>query len=75
MERGCGGETPAGYFTLNSYIPPPKKKKKINQMSAYDMQSTVYIFFQFNNVMKSERNKTLKVVDGFKFRFHKMLNK
>jgi hypothetical protein len=23
--------------------------------------------------MKSERNKTLKVVDGFKFRFHKML--
>jgi hypothetical protein len=25
------------------------------------------------DVMKSERNKTLKVVDGFKFRFHKML--
>lgn len=25
------------------------------------------------NVMKSERNKTLKVVDGLKFRFHKWL--
>jgi hypothetical protein len=24
-------------------------------------------------VIKSERNKTLKIVDGFKFRFHKML--
>ena len=38
--------------------------------------STVYIFF-FNlikmDVMKNERNKTLKVVDGFKFRFHKLL--
>ena len=26
------------------------------------------------DVMKSERNKTLKIVDGFKFRFHKFLN-
>jgi hypothetical protein len=48
MERRFGGETPAGYFTLNYYSPPPKKKKKFNQMSAYDMQSTVYIIFQFN---------------------------
>jgi hypothetical protein len=33
MGRGVGGEAPAGYFTLN-YYSPPTKKKKFNQMSA-----------------------------------------
>jgi hypothetical protein len=44
-------------------------------MSAYDMQSTVCIFFNLikMDIMNSERNKTLKVIDSFKFHFHKML--
>jgi hypothetical protein len=44
-------------------------------MSAYDMQSKLTFFFNLikMDVMKSERNETLKVVDGYKFRFHKML--
>jgi hypothetical protein len=32
MGRGCGGEAPAGYFTLNYYNPPPKYSTKCPPM-------------------------------------------
>jgi hypothetical protein len=43
MVRGCEGEAPAGYFTLNYYT-PPQKKKKFNQMSAYGEAVNIVIF-------------------------------
>jgi hypothetical protein len=71
MERRCAGETPVGYFTLN-YYSLSKNSTKCSPMIC-SLQFTFFFNLIKMYVMKSERNITLKVVDDFKFRSHKML--
>jgi hypothetical protein len=53
MERGCGGETPVGYFTLN-YYSLPKISTKCAPMIC-NLQFT--FFFQFNKNVRYKKRK------------------
>jgi hypothetical protein len=41
MGRECGGEAPAGYFTLNYYSPPPKNSTKCPPMISAQKQTKI----------------------------------